>query len=86
MKRWGEYGTHTLHCVTSEWQFTRGLEKAGTAGISGTRESPGGPDLEPMPGALIQKVLSQCDFNALKSGVGVGETSWAMKDPLFSLG
>ena len=28
----------------------------------------------------------QCDFNAQENGVGVGEASWVMKDPLARLG
>ena len=43
-------------------------------------------DMEPVLGALIQEVLSQCDFNAQENGVGVGEVSWVMKDPLARLG
>ena len=31
--------------------------------------------MEPVPGALIQEVLSQCDFNAQENGIGVGEVS-----------
>ena len=42
--------------------------------------------MEPVPGALIQEVLSQCDFNAQENGIGVGEVSWFLKDPLARLG
>lgn len=76
------------HCTVSPGNGSShvGWRKLGLREFQEPEKVQGGPDLEPMPGALIQKVLSQCDFNALKSGVGVGETSWAMKDPLFSLG
>lgn len=41
-------------------------------------------DKEPVLGALIQEVLSQCDFNAQEHGAG--EISWVMRDPLARLG
>lgn len=63
-----------------------GKKKLGLQEFQEPERVQGGWIMEPVLGALIQEVLSQCDFNAQENGIGVGEVSWFMKDPLARLG
>ena len=63
-----------------------GKRKLGLQEFQEAERVQGEMDMEPVLGALIQEVLSQCDFNSQENGVGVGEVSWVMKDPLARLG